>query len=57
MSPPQYFTEPTSYHAKRILNFLIRMAAVSGTLTAGVSAFADPQWKNYPKRFYRLRRK
>jgi hypothetical protein len=26
------------------------------TLTGGLSYFSDPQWTNYPNRFYRLRR-
>jgi hypothetical protein len=27
----------------------------TNTLTGGTSSFADPQWTNYPGRFYRLR--
>jgi hypothetical protein len=27
----------------------------TNTLTAGASYFSDPQWTNYPNRFYRLR--
>ena len=27
----------------------------TNTLTSGSSYFSDPQWTNYPARFYRLR--
>jgi hypothetical protein len=27
----------------------------TNTLTSGTAYFSDPQWKNYPSRFYRLR--
>jgi len=27
----------------------------TNTLTGGTNYFSDPQWKNYPRRFYRLR--
>jgi hypothetical protein len=29
--------------------------AGTNTLTGGSSYFSDPQWTNYPSRFYRLR--
>ena len=28
---------------------------VTNTTTGGASYFSDPQWANYPRRFYRLR--
>ena len=28
---------------------------ITNTLTSGSAYFSDPQWKNYPSRFYRLR--
>jgi hypothetical protein len=28
---------------------------VTNTLTNGVCTFTDPQWTNYPNRFYRVR--
>ena len=31
------------------------IAVSTNTLTAGTSYFSDPQWTNYPSRFYRLR--
>jgi len=27
----------------------------TNTLTGGTSYFSDPQWTNYPRRYYRLR--
>ena len=30
-------------------------AVGTNTLTSGSSCFSDPQWTNYPARFYRLR--
>ena len=32
-----------------------RSAAQTNSLTGGWSYFSDPQWTNYPARFYRLR--
>ncbi|MGO8928807.1 MAG: hypothetical protein ACLQU3_18220 [Limisphaerales bacterium] len=31
------------------------LPASTNTLTGGSSYFSDPQWTNYPSRFYRLR--
>jgi hypothetical protein len=33
----------------------IWLPVATNTLTGGSSYFSDPQWTNYPARFYRLR--
>ncbi len=33
----------------------IWFAVSTNTLTGGSSSFSDPDWANYPARFYRLR--
>jgi hypothetical protein len=45
---------PVVVEAATDLSKRLRTPIATNTLTAGTSYFSDPQWTNYPARFYRL---
>jgi len=46
---------PSPLQATADLNHPAWAPVATNTLTGGASYFSDPQWRNYPARYYRLR--